>query len=451
VKIVVKSRKHLHPILSFSKQKTHFCGSKNCLPMLKKILTALPTSFSGIPRAVWLLSGVSLINRTGTMVVCFLTIYLTQELGFDLRSAGYVLVFYGIGTICGLYTGGWLTDKIGYRRVQFWSLILAGVAFICTMYVREFWEMCAMTFLFAFFGDAFRPANQVAIRMNSDDATRTRAFSLMRIAVNLAITVALVGGGLLVKLGWEWLFWVDGLTCFAAALMLHFFIKEKKGTPQYISDFGDQISENDTKNTKKSILSNEMSAYKDKDYLFFVFLTFVGATVFMQIIWTVPVFFKETYHWSEAQIGMASSFNALIVMTVEMPLIFRIENKRSAMWFVRLGIALYGLAYLAFFLPTHWAVLAVILYMIPVSFGEIFVMPFSTSWATKRAGTTRQGQFMGLYGMAYSISNVIAPLIGTQVIAAFGYSTLWLLMSVMSAFTFIGFWYLEQKNREKMA
>jgi predicted MFS family arabinose efflux permease len=426
--------------------------------------TALTKSFSGIPRIIWLLSGVSLINRTGTMVVCFLTLYLTQRLGFDLRSAGYVLVFYGIGTIVGLYSGGWLTDKIGYRRVQMWSLVLAGVAFISTMYVRQFWTMCGMTFLFALFGDAFRPANQVAIRMNSDDATRTRAFSLMRIAVNSAITVALIGGGFLITLGWEWLFWVDGLTCFAAALLLYFFVKEKRG----ISDVGFRISEdgrlNDNPNSETAkemssiaVSTNipnpkseiETSAYRDRDYLLFTFFTLIGATVFFQILWTVPIFLKETYHWNEAQIGMASSLNAILVMVVEMPLIFRIEHKRSAMWFVRLGIILYGVAHVALLLPTNLAVLAVVLYMIPISFGEIFVMPFSTSWATKRAGTTRQGQYMGLYGMAYSISNVIAPFIGTQVIAAFGYSTLWCLMMLMSAVTFTGFWYLEHKNSYK--
>ena len=208
---------------------------------MKQLLSPLLRSFSGIPRVIWLLSGVSLINRTGTMVVCFLTLYLTQRLGFDLRSAGYVLVFYGIGTMAGLYMGGWLTDKIGYRRVQLWSLVLTGIAFISTMYVREFWAMSAMTFLFAFLGDVFRPANQVAIRMNSDAATRTRAFSLMRVAVNMAVGIALVGGGFLVSLGWEWLFWVDGLTCFAAAIMLYFFLKEEKTVaikskeaPQYL-------------------------------------------------------------------------------------------------------------------------------------------------------------------------------------------------------------------------
>jgi predicted MFS family arabinose efflux permease len=423
---------------------------------MTSLIIALRQSFSGIPRIIWLLSSVSLINRTGTMVVCFLTIYLTQQLGFDLRSAGYVLVCYGVGTIGGLYIGGWLTDKIGYKQVQMWSLILAGASFIATMYIRDFWAMCGMTFLFAFFGDAFRPANQVAIRMNSDEATRTRAFSLMRIAVNLAISIALIGGGLLVKLGWEWLFWVDGLTCFGAALLLYFFVNDK--TTQPMSDVGFGISEDVVvESERQAILMNDkkvvddnplptLSAYRDRDYLLFVFLTFIGATVFMQIMWTVPVFFKEIYHWNEAQIGLANALNAVLITTIEMPLIFRIENKKSPMWFVRLGIILYGLAYIAFFLPSYWAVLAVVFYMTIISFGEIFVMPFSTSWATKRSGTARQGQYMGLYGMAYSISNVFAPFIGTQVIAGFGYSALWLLMLVLSGGAFAGFWYLEQKK-----
>ena len=351
-------------------------------PIMKTLFSALFRSFSGIPRVIWLLSGVSLINRIGTMVVCFLTIYLTQSLGFDLRSAGYVMVFYGIGTIFGLYSGGWLTDKMGYRNVQIWSLLLAGMAYIGTMYIREFWTMCGMTFLFAFFGDAFRPANQVAIRMNSDDATRTRAFSLLRIAVNAAVGIALIGGGFLVHLGWEYLFWVDGLTCFAAAIVLYFFIKEEKtatekskGTPQYKTEKMPKTEENllendnvllenafeipqnaDSNLIQTPTLSVEKSAYKDVDYLIFTFLTLISAIVFLQIMWTVPVFFKEVYHWNEAQIGIAASLNTIIVMTVEMPLIFRIEHLRSPMWFVRLGVFCYGLAYIAFFLPTSRAV-----------------------------------------------------------------------------------------------
>ena len=112
------------------------------------------------------------------------------------------------------------------------------------------------------------------------------------------------------------------------------------------------------------------------------------------------------------------------------------------MWFVQLGIAFYGISYLAFILPTAWALGIAIFYMIAISFGEILVMPFSTSWATMRSGDARQGEYMALYGMAYSFTNITSPMLGTQVIAAYGYTTLWIMMAIMAAVAGLGFYYL---------
>ena len=165
----------------------------------------------------------------------------------------------------------------------------------------------------------------------------------------------------------------------------------------------------------------------------------------MQFIWTVPLFFKEIYGWSEAKIGLISAINATTVMLVEMPLIFKIENKRPKMWFVRLGIILYGVSYLAFMLPSAWGLGIAIFFMIAISFGEMFVMPFSTSWATMRSGDARQGEYMALYGMAYSITNISSPMLGTQIIAAFGFDVLWIIMAAMAAVAWIGFYFLGNK------
>ena len=288
--------------------------------------------------------------------------------------------------------------------------------------------------------EAFRPANTVAIKQHSTESTRTRSMSLMRVAVNLAISLALIVGGLLVSLGWQWLFIVDAFTCFAAAGMLLFLLKEKKQPSQ---------EESIPMITPQYILKNDSkSPYVDKKYLLFIFSTFVGATVFMQIIWTVPVFFKQVYGWNEATIGFVSAINGIAVMTLEMPLIFRIENKQRPMWFVRLGIVCYAISYLAFTLPTSLSWFLATFFMILISFGEIFVMPFSTSWATRQGTEARQGQYLALYTMAYSISNVMAPMVGTQVIAAFGFTAFWFVLGGMSAVAFAGFWYLGVKTRQ---
>ncbi|HMU02421.1 MAG TPA: MFS transporter, partial [Saprospiraceae bacterium] len=86
--------------------------------MVKKIIDVYADSFSGLSRSVWLLSLIMLINRAGAMVLPFMTLYLTTDLGFSLSSAGWVMGAYGLGSILGAYVGGYLTDKYGYYHIQ---------------------------------------------------------------------------------------------------------------------------------------------------------------------------------------------------------------------------------------------------------------------------------------------------------------------------------------------
>jgi predicted MFS family arabinose efflux permease len=412
-------------------------------PVALKIIRYITHSFKGLPTEVWLLSAVSLINRSGAMVISFMTLYLTQALNFDIRSAGYVMSSYGLGSIVGAYIGGQLTDKYGYYKVQFWTLVSSGLFLFIAVWIKDFWLMCATMFIFSVISEAFRPANSVAIKQHSTEETRTRSFSLMRAAVNLAISVALVVGGILASLGWHWLFYADAITCLGAAFLVRYYLKEKQ--PPLIPPSAVQATPSVFVEEKRQNTTDN-SAYKDGDYLLFVVLTFVGATVFMQIMWTVPAFFKDIYGWNTALIGIMAAINGIAVLCIEMPLIFRIENKRAPMHFIRIGILLYAISYLAFLVPKNWSILIAVFYMIVISFGEIFVMPFSTSWATKRAGDANQGQYMALYSMAYAVSNVIAPMMGTQIIAAFGYPTLWIVSAFLAGLTWLGFLYLERKT-----
>ena len=440
--------------------------------MFGKAFSHFTDSFRGIPRTIWALSFVSLINRFGSMIIAFMTLYLTDALHFDIRSAGYVTVFYGAGCIVGMYLGGWLTDRFGFYRIQIWSLVATGATLLSIMFVHDFWTICAAMFTLGLAAESFRPANQVAIRQNSDDATRTRAFSLMRVAVNFALTFTLAVGGWLATQGWHWLFWVDSLTCFAAVPILILFVgNPKSNTPQYhrfrdfrisqkhiksmksnnpnISDTPQYKSDFLEKSDKKQAKSLDMasnSAYRDRDFLLFTVLTLIGATVFMQIMWTIPVFFHQVYGWSKTQIGLFCSINGFFVILVELPLIFKIEGKRPALWFVKMGVAMYGVGHLALLLPVSAAVFIGIFYMIAASMGEILAMPFSSSWASRRAGEARQGQYMALYGMAYSLTNIASPMLGTQIIGAFGFSALWLTLGALSAVAVVGYWVLEKRT-----
>ncbi len=389
-------------------------------------------SFSGIPRRIWLLSLVNLVNRCGAMVICFLTLYLTEKLHFTLTDAGIAMSFYGIGAICGQYLGGYATDHLGYQRIQLLSLIGSGVLLLVLMQIKDYYALCAVLFLYNVIGEAFRPANGIAVRMNSNEENRTRSFSLMRVAFNLAIMFALTIGGFLISFGWEFIFWADALTCFASAALLYFAVPTLHAPDRSVA----------AKAAFKTERKTTKSAYTDRRMLLFTAMTFLNALVFMQIIWTLPAFFKYEYHWNELTIGLVSALNGFVVMIVELPLVFRIEKTRPTLWLVRIGLWVYAISYAVFLLPHQFLWFSAIFYMVVISFGEILVMPFSTTWVMRRSSDAKQGQYMSLYGIAYSTANVFAPLLGTQIIVAFGYNALWVILVVLCMLSWVGFGYL---------
>ncbi|MFM8486741.1 MAG: MFS transporter, partial [Bacteroidota bacterium] len=62
-----------------------------------------------------------------------------------------------------------------------------------------------------------------------------------------------------------------------------------------------------------------------------------------------------------------------------------------------------------------------------------------------------QGQYMSLYGIAYSIANTIAPLYGTQAAAAYGYPVLWIMLGSQAILVLLGFWWLEKRISRRIS
>lgn len=415
--------------------------------MFRNALAVWRTSFSGLPRAVWLLALVSLVNRCGGMVMAFLTLYLKEELGFGLGAVGTITACMGVGAIAGAFAGGWLTDRLGPLRVQVASLVLNGVLLIAMLWVRGFVAMMIAVGLIGFVTEVFRPANSVAVLRASSDTDRTRSYSLVRLAFNIGWTVApAVGGVVAYYLGWTWLFWADGLTCVAAAILLRSraaVIFAPQGAGASLADDAtnppEPASGRVTAQPAVEAPAATRSPYRDGPFYLFWVCSFLAGMVFLPIVWSVPLYYKDVFGWSEAQIGLMAALNGAIVAVVEMPLIFRIERRWPPLRMVQLGFALYALSYAALWaFDASLALLGGLAYTVAISFGEIFVMPFSTTWTSLRATKATQGTYLALYSLSYAVANVAAPLIGAWLAAYAGYDALWVLCLGMCAAAFIG-------------
>ncbi len=367
------------------------------------------------------------------MVLPFMSIYLTTELGFTLAQAGIAMTLFGFGSLTGSYLGGHFSDKFGYHRVLFWSLFLGGALFIVLGFVKSLHGIYLMIFLLSSIGDAFRPATMSALAAHSTPENRTRSYSLMRMSINLGFTIGpAVGGVLAAWKGYQVLFWVDGATCIASAIFFRSLLKPKKASSEV-----DAIKVVDKQPVK--------SPYRDTQYLVFLLLTTLGATVFLQLISTLPVYYEKVVHLNEWQIGALLAFNGLIVFLMEMPLVFTLERKMKRMNCIAAGVLMYAFGYMVLNSAPQSLAIAV-LSMFALSVGEIFNMPFSNSFALSRTTDANRGKYMGLYSMTYSLAHIIGPYFSMRIAEKQGFDTLWNISGVICVLTFFGFLAMKKRN-----
>jgi len=382
--------------------------------MLKTAFFRYINNFRGFSREIKILAIITFINRAGTMVLPFLSKYLKENLHFSYSQVGWIMVSFGLGSMLGSWLGGKLTDKVGFYKIMIFSLFTSGIGFFIIQYITSFWGLCFAMFGIMVFADMFRPAMFVSLGAYAKPENRTRALTLVRLAVNLGFAAGPALGGLIImNIGYQGLFWVDGSTCILAILIFALLVKEKKKPAVSI----------DSSITNQEIIS----VFKDKIFWIFLFVSFVTAMIFFQLFTALPLYHHEQFGLSEFQTGLLMTLNGLLIFALEMPIVSYFERKKVQkikiiLWgTLIMGISFYGL------IINVWAGILVIS-MILVSFGEMFSFPFSNSFALSRAQIGHEGRYMALYTMSFSLAHIVSSKMGMEIIANFGYQTNWFVM-----------------------
>lgn len=394
---------------------------------MKNLIKTYRDSFSGLSGSVWALSFVAFINRSGSMVLFFMTLYLTTQKDYSVSEAGQIISIYGLGSLLGSYYGGWLTDKIGSFRVQFLSLILCGLGYIALGQLDSYFAIAAMMFFVAAVGEALRPANNTAIAEAARPENRARSYALNRLAINLGMTIGPAAGGLLADINYVYLFWADGITCLVAGIVLLL--------------FGSRLKKFDKRKVTEKF-ENLISPWKDRIFLFILFLLLIIGIVFCQIFNTWPLYLKEFYLLKEDSIGLLLGINAVIIVLAEMPLIHKVE-KKNPLKVMGIGalLILGGFSLMPISHTFIFAAATVFVWTI----GEMLVFPLVTGFIANRASDANRGKYMGMTTLTFSLSLVAGPALGTLVYEKLGPDQLWIGIGGLAVLVYFGFLLLQKK------
>ncbi|GAA4469557.1 MFS transporter [Nemorincola caseinilytica] len=405
---------------------------------MRTLTTLYKNAYTGLAPATWWLSLVMLINRSGTMVVPFMTLYLTDTMHCTIARAALVMAIFGAGAICGGILGGKLTDKFGFYNIQLVSLLCGGILFMVLGQLKDYTHICICTFVLAALNETFRPANATAVAHYSTDANRTRCYSLNRLAVNLGWAFGGALGGFIASKNYSLLFWIDGITNIGAAILLLAVLSPSRNsaTPSH-KDAGPKVKSH--------------SAFSDVPFMVFIALTVLFGTMFFQLFATIPVFFKQKLLLSPSQIGITMAFNGILITLIEMPLVYTLEQRSGYMRFIVAGCLLCAFSFVVLNMGTGGMLLALFSTVL-VTAGEMLSMPFMNTFWSGRTNSHNRGQYAGLYTAAWSVAQVIGPYSGGQAAQHLGFYTLWLAVGAIGAICALGFnWLRLNKDRYPLA
>lgn len=414
-----------------------------------RILELYRQAYRGLSPEVWRLSFVAFINRSGTMVVPFLTLWLTQEKGLSPGHAGTLLALYGLGGLVGTYLGGELSDRLPPRRIQIVSLAATGGLFLLLGTLSDPWMLAVTLAVLGLVGESFRPANSTSLTHWSTPRTRGRSFALRRLAVNLGMSFGPAAGGILAMVSYGWLFVVDGATCLLAAVAMTRLLPDEVRSPTPAgrsSEAVDVQGEPEAKAAgRRDAAVPDRSPWRDPPFL--VFLALVGGLtlIVFQFASTWPLTLHELYGLTEAKIGLLIAVNTLVIVAFEMVLIHAVQGadhlRLMSVGAISIGL---GFALLPFGSTFAFAAVTVLLW----TFGEMLSFPLAEAVTAARAGKSNPGRYLGLFATAFGLSFALAQLVGPWVYQVAGPTVLWLGAGALGGAVAVGFWRLAPRMRE---
>lgn len=401
--------------------------------MLAATINLYRNAYTGLTRRMWLLAVVMLINRSGTMVLPFMTLY-CKHIGYSTRQAGYVVAIYGLGSLVGAFIGGKISDRFGFYYTQFSALFFGGILFITLGQMNSYFSICVCTFFLSMVNESFRPANATAIAHYSTAKNRTQAFSIVRLAINLGWGLGGALGGLLASINYHLLFWVDGFTNITAAFLLLWLLPKVSLAQQLNTGI------------EKEKPKKAAPAYADKTFLYFIALQILFAFCFFQLFTTVPLYFKEGLNLNEFWIGVLMSLNGIVIALFEMVIVFKLEGSRPYLRLMTYGSIIIAVSFFVLNISfIHGFIIALISTLL-ITLGEMVAMPFMNSYYISRSTEGNRGQYAAYYTMAWSAAQVIGSTSGTQIAYTAGFNNLWWVIGTVCILISIGYHLLQKKR-----
>jgi MFS family permease len=349
-----------------------------------------------MPRSAWVLFAGSFVNRLGTFVLPFLTLYLTTRRGYSAPQAGVAIAAYGLGGLLAQATGGLLADRLGRRNTISVSMFSAAALTIAVWSARSLAAIYPLMFALGASAELYRPASGALIADLLPSEQRVTAFTLYRLAVNTGWAVGLALGGFIIERSTTWLFVGDALTSLTFGMIALVALPHGTRTARH--------EETDLPTARRSIV-------EDRGFLLFLGAVLITGIVYSQNVATFPLHIHQAGH-RPSVFGLLQAMNGIVIVLFELPVIAWTQ-RHGRLTMVALGELLIGLAFFSLLIAE--SIPALVAMVAVWTLGEMIESPVAGAVAADRAPSHARGRYQAAYGAMFGLAWMLGPIVGTAV------------------------------------
>lgn len=374
--------------------------------------------YLALPRAVHILCLGSFINRAGSFVIPFLTIYLRDQLDLGIEFATTAMGLCGVGAILGALIGGHLADRVGRRAVMLAALFVAPLFVIVLAYLKSGPAILACLLCFTLVADTYRPAASAMITDLVEPLRRPQAFGLMYVSINLGFALGPAIGGLIADYSFRLVFFGDAATTLAYGMIVLLLIRETRAEPHAAR--ADAAARRPAA-PEPGFFEALGSIVRDRVFMALCTGSLLIALVYMQAMSTFPLFLQGI-GIGPAAYGRIIATNGLLIVLLQIPiaaLVARWDRGWAlvlAAVLTAIGFGLHGAASA----PWQFA-LAVAVWTL----GEVMQVPLLNPIIAELAPPALRARYMGVLSMSLSGANMIGAPLGGLVLTRLGGYFLW--------------------------
>ena len=354
-------------------------------------LARLRTIYDEYPRQFWILVLGTFIDHVGgALIFPFLTLYITRRFGVGMTEVGVIFGLYSIAGVLGSMFGGALADRLGRKGMLIFGLVASALTSLLMGLVGSIELFFFSALVVGLFANAGGPAQQAMVADLLPEEQRAQAFGILRVVVNLAVTIGPAIGGLLAARSYLLLFICDAVASMITAGIVALAIRETKPASR----------PGESQQTIARTFGGYGTVLRDT-----TFVLFVGACIFMilayiQINGTLGVYLRDVHAVSEQRFGYIMSLNAALVVLFQFSIARRISRYRPLV-VMAAGALLYAVGFGTYgFVSTYWMFL---LAMVVITVGEMLVVPTSQALAAQMAPEDMRGRYMAVFGFTWVI------------------------------------------------